>query len=174
MKKLIEYMPPFLKNVREFNKIFDSEDIELQNLEVNLKKLLTEVIVSTADSYGLDRYEKILKIKNDTNDINKRRFKILSRLNNQIPYSYNWLVEKLNTTIGKDNYKLNVNYDEYKVEIEVASLFEDIAEILNKDLKEQLPANLIISVNLFMTEEMQNNYAISMHSGDFIEIRQVI
>ena len=30
--KLIEYMPPYLKNVLEFIKIFDAEDIEIENM----------------------------------------------------------------------------------------------------------------------------------------------
>lgn len=30
--KLVEYMPPFLKNVVEFNKIFDAEDVEIESM----------------------------------------------------------------------------------------------------------------------------------------------
>ena len=32
--KLIGYMPSYLKNVLEFIKIFDAEDIEVQNLSL--------------------------------------------------------------------------------------------------------------------------------------------
>ena len=62
--KLVEYMPPYLKNVLEFNKIFDAEDIEVENMRYSINTMLREVIVKTARSYGLERYEKIYNIKN--------------------------------------------------------------------------------------------------------------
>ena len=61
--KLVEYMPPFLKNVLEFNKIFDAEDIEVEDMRYLIDKILREVIVKKATSYGLERYEKIYGIK---------------------------------------------------------------------------------------------------------------
>ena len=51
--KLVEYMPPYLKNVLEFNKIFDTEDIEIENMRYLINKILREVIVKTSNSYGL-------------------------------------------------------------------------------------------------------------------------
>ena len=37
---LIEYMPPFLKDVREFKVVFSSEDVELNFLIYKIGKLL--------------------------------------------------------------------------------------------------------------------------------------
>ena len=42
--KLIEYMPPFLRTVREFNVIFEAEDTEVDNLKNEISRLLKEVI----------------------------------------------------------------------------------------------------------------------------------
>ncbi len=172
--KLIEYLPDFLRNIKEFREITNTEEISINTLKDEINKVLQEIVINTASSYGLERYEKIFQIKNDTNDVTQRRFKLLSKINNRVPYSYNWLVEKLDTTLGKGNYILNIDCNKYSIKIEVAYLFQDVAEILNKDLREQLPANLIIVVNLFMTENMNTNYAISIHTGDFLKIRQVV
>ena len=56
---LIKYMPPFLKEVREFKEIFGAEDIQIEKLNNQINSMLREVIVKTAEDYGLRRYEKI-------------------------------------------------------------------------------------------------------------------
>lgn len=172
--KLIEYMPNFLKDVREYKAIFSSEDIELDLLKKQIEKILDEVIVSKAEDYGIDRYEKIYSIKNTSNDFTTRRFNILSKINNRVPYTLNWLRNKLDNTIGKDNYSITIDNNNYKIKIEILAIFKDIAELLNKDLREQLSANMEITVNLFQTEECTSYFAGIVHSGDFLELRQVI
>lgn len=171
-KKLIEYLPPFLQDIREYKRIFNAEDIEFKTLDKNLKSLLTEVIVKTAESYGLDRYEKIYNIETNKQDIATRRIMILSKINNRVPYNLNWLKNKLNNVVGESNYQ--ITEDTYKIKIEISAMFNDIAIILNKDLREQLPANLIITVDLFQTEQCIQYFAGVVHIGDNIKLRQVI
>lgn len=172
--KLIEYMPTFLQEVQEFKEIFNSEDIEIEDIKERISELLDEVVVQTAKSYGLDRYEKIYGITNITTDIERRRFNILSKINNRIPYTLNWLKNKLNNLVGKDNYEIILDHNNYKITVNVAALFNDIAIVLNKDLREQLPANLLITVNLFQTEQCETYYGGIVHIGDNLEIRQVM
>ena len=172
--KLIEYMPLFLQDVREFQEIFKVEDKEIDSLKEQIENVLKEIIVTTAEGYGLDRYEKIYNIQNTTTDVETRRFNILSKINNRLPYSINWLINKLNNTVGPENYTLNVDHNNYSVKIEIMALFQDIAILLNRDLREQLPANLIITVNLYQTEECETYYAGIVHIGDNITIRQVM
>ncbi len=172
--KLIKYMPLFLQDVREFQEIFKVEDKEIDSLKEQIENVLKEIIVTTAEGYGLDRYEKIYNIQNTTTDVETRRFNILSKINNRLPYTVNWLINKLNNTVGEDNYRLEVDHNNYKVNIEITYLFQDIALLLNRDLREQLPANLIINITLYQIEECQNYCAGIVHTGEFIELRQVI
>lgn len=172
--KLIEYLPAFLQNVREFKEIFNVEDKELESLDAQVENMLKEIIVNSAEGYGLERYEKIYNIQNTTTDIETRRFNILSKINNRLPYTINWLINKLNNTVGQGNYILSVDHNKYTVRIEIMALFQDIAILLNRDLREQLPANLIIDVVLFQTERCTNKYfAGIVHIGEYMTIRQV-
>lgn len=171
--KLIEYLPSFFKDIREFKQVFQVEDEEIEKLKGQIEKILQEVIVDVSEDYGLQRYEKIYNISNNVMDLSNRRFNILSKINNRLPYSLNWLKNKLNSTIGKENYTLTIDYNKYSMEINVAILFKDIAILLNKDLKEQLPANLQVTINLFQTEQCQQYFTGIVHIGDFIKIRQV-
>lgn len=147
--KLIEYMPQHLKNIREFQEIFKSEDEQLEYMNNLIAKMLTEIIVKTATSYGLERYEKIYNIKNISDDIDVRRFNILSKINNKVPFTLKWLDNKLKQLVGKDNYTINIDYNDYKITIGIAYLFGDIANTLKDDLRNQLPCNLIIQINVF-------------------------
>lgn len=174
MSNLIEYMPIFLKEVREFIKIFDAEDIEITSLKQKIDTITKEVAISTAEDYGLNRYEKIYNIENNVTDIEERRFNILSKINSTNCFTYNWLIHRLNDLVGEENYTIKLDYDNYILTIEVLWIYKSIADTLRESLRKQLPANLEINVNLFQTEEMESYFAGFVHQGDFIEIKEVV
>ena len=61
--KLIEYFPSFLQDIREFKIISNIEDVELKKIQDRIEEILKEVVVATAETYGLDKYEKIYNIE---------------------------------------------------------------------------------------------------------------
>lgn len=142
MRNLIEYMPPFLKDIREYNKIFDAEDIELQSLNSNMNLLLTEVIVNSACDFGLDRYEKIYNIKNSTDNISARRAMILTKINSRVPFTYKWLYNQLLENFGEDNFEIKIDYANYQIEIVIKGLQSEVVDILIENFYEKLPANM--------------------------------
>lgn len=146
--KLKHYMPPFLSEVREFNEIFNVEDIELENLRDQITNILQEVIVKTAEDYGLTKYEKIYGITNVAETIEARRMTILLKMNNRTAYTYKWLINTLNEAIGEENYKITTDFNNYKMNIEVALNYTEAAEILKKDLVKQIPANIELDYRL--------------------------
>ena len=149
MSKLIEYMPAFLKDVREFNEIFDTEDIELEELDYNVKKMLTEVIVKMADSYGLDRYEKIYDIKNVSTDIEVRRSNILACINKNAALTLKWLDNHLKGLVGENNYKIEVIYNEYLLVISLLATSSKVSELYQEDLRKKIPANLNLRMKIY-------------------------
>ncbi len=148
MSKLINYMPPFLQGVREYNRIFDAEDIELNNLETNMNLLLTEVIVKLASSFGLDRYEKIYGIKTASENIEARRAAILTKINSRVPFTYKWLYSQLEENFGKNGFKINIDYDNYTIEIVINGIYSEVADILIASFYDKLPANMQQSFRL--------------------------
>ncbi|MBQ2937642.1 MAG: DUF2313 domain-containing protein [Clostridia bacterium] len=146
--KLKEYMPPFLTQVREFNEIFEAEDVELDALKKEIDSILKEVVVRTAESYGLKKYEKIYGINNVAETIEARRMTILLKMNNRTAYTYKWLINTLNEAIGEENYKITTDFNNYKMNIEIALNYTEAAEILRKDLVKQMPANIELDYRL--------------------------
>lgn len=165
-----EYLPQYLQEVEEFEEICKTEDIELEELNSKIEEMLNEIIVNKAKGYGLDRYERIYNIIPKSSNIEERRFNILSKMNNKVPFTLNWLRNKLETLVGKDNYRINIDYANYSVTIEVSMIFENIANTLNVDLREQLPANMLITVNLFQTENAKLYVGAIMRQGDYMKI----
>ena len=151
--KLVEYMPPFLKNVVEFNKIFDAEDVEIESMRYLIDSILREVIVKSARTYGLDRYEKIYGITNKAETIEARMMNILFKMNNKVPYTLKWLINTLNESIGKDNYKLEAK--DYELHITINLVYTEAAEMLKSNLIKQIPANIKLDYEL---ETESNEY----------------
>lgn len=147
--KLIDYIPSFLQGIREFKEIFNVEDIELDNIKIEVDKLLKEVIVKTATSYGLERYEKIYRIDKIASTLEARRMNILFKMNNRVPYTLKWLINTLNEAVGEENYKLTTQFDLYKIYIEINLNYTEAAEILKADLIKQIPANIELDYRLF-------------------------
>lgn len=168
--KLIEYLPDFMQELRELKELYNTEDIEVKKINDVIENIFTEVIIKTAESYGLERYEKIYGLADNSDNIETRRFKILSKILNKVPYSYNWINNKLKEILGNENYKININYDEYKINIEIAYLFHDIAETLYDDLRPIIPANMELKIELVETDFIDVAYSGVFHIADVITI----
>lgn len=198
---LIKYMPPFLKEVREFKEIFGAEDIQIEKLNNQINSMLREVIVKTAEDYGLRRYEKIYGITRPAETLEARRMAILLKMNNRVAYTYKWLIQTLNETIGAENYKITTDFNNYKMNIEIALNYTEAAELLKNDLVKQMPANIeldyrltskincisgaIISQQTYMvlnTEKMKeienvkinenNNFGLNLRQQSYIDIKE--
>lgn len=198
---LIKYMPPSLKEVREFKEIFGAEDIQIEKLNNQINSMLREVIVKTAEDYGLRRYEKIYGITRPAETLEARRMAILLKMNNRVAYTYKWLIQTLNEAIGAENYKITTDFNNYKMNIEIALNYTEAAELLKNDLVKQMPANIeldyrltskincisgaIISQQTYMvlnTEKMKeienvkinenNNFGLNLRQQSYIDIKE--
>ena len=170
MRNLINYIPSFLKDIKEYKEIYNSEEIEIESLEKRIEEIIKEVSVETASGYGLDKYEKIFNIVKTTDSVEERRFKIKSKLTNQLPFNMKWLDNKLKSLVGEDNYKITLDTENYSISIQISHIFPDVANVMNKDLRKQLPANLLITVNLFRTETANIYLGGIVHMGKVIKI----
>lgn len=170
--KLNEYMPPFLKDVREFKEIFATEDKELEYMNNLIASMLTEVIVKTANSYGLTRYEKIYEITDIASTVEARRTNILLKINNRVPYTKKWLVNLLDAVIGKDAYTLKIDESNYLINIETTLNYSEAMETLKKELALEIPANMKLQYD-FSTEIKLYTAVIVMQQSEYMTIDAV-
>ena len=60
---LASYLPAFMQNYKEPVAALEAENPEFQNLWQGAERALNNHFISTADEYGLSRYEKLLDIR---------------------------------------------------------------------------------------------------------------
>ncbi|GAA0229454.1 putative phage tail protein [Metaclostridioides mangenotii] len=146
---LNEYLPKYLREVKELKQITDIENKEFELLKNELNMFVQENFIDLMESEGLKRWEQILKIKPFASDtVEDRRFRIKSRLLDRLPYSLPSLRFRLDAMLGEGKYKLNIDYDKYiltlKLELTVKSQFNDVVSMLYN----VLPANMLQHIEL--------------------------
>ena len=148
-RPLINYVPTVLKEVKQYQALTHGEQVEIFNLFTEIEIALNNQFVQTSTEYGVERWEKILGIKPKGTDIlDTRKFRILSRLNQQLPYTLPILKNILQSLYG-DNFELITNFTEY--EMELITYIGEVGGVdaLSYIIKSVIPANLIvISTNI--------------------------
>ncbi len=69
---------------------------------------------------AIERYEQIFGIVQGYRHLDERRFRVLAKINAQLPFSIRRLRQQLATLCGDDGYKLEVNGDVYTLTVKVA------------------------------------------------------
>jgi hypothetical protein len=138
-----------LQNIKEFQEIADAEDIEISELKTEITSMLDDQFIQTATKEGIARREKMLKIQPFADDtINSRRFRLQSRWNDKLPYTYTQLLSKLNNLVGEDGYVIALNNLEYSLHININLGQKRMINDVNTVVRNIAPANLIIIVEL--------------------------
>lgn len=148
-RNLIDYLPQVLKEVKELKLIFQTEQSEVAELWVSVANVLNDQFVIYSTEYGVSRWEKILGIvPKATESLDARKFRILTRLNEQLPYTITTLKQRLEALCGSDGYSINLQNENYTVEVKVnltaKSNFDDVNALLHR----VIPANMIIDLKL--------------------------
>jgi hypothetical protein len=163
--KISDYMPNLYKNNTEMNNIINVEENELENnLKANIENSFKDNFVKTATLNGIREYEKLLSIPIDNDNLEYRKSIIINKLSTTVPLTYNWLDDNLYNLVGKNNYKIELDYDKYIITINIRDAFINIAETLQNIYRPLFPANLVIIVNLFDT------YKANLYVGSTISI----
>lgn len=153
-RHLIEYLPDFLRSVREYKAILtDAFEPEVVELFQAIENALSDQFIETASEYGISRWEKMLKIvPKSTHSLEDRRFTILTRLNEQPPFTMEALKQKLENLCGKDGYSVEVDVEKFILKVRIAltsrNAFDDVCVLLER----VVPSNMVIDVSLMYNQ----------------------
>ena len=88
---------------------------------------------------------------------------------NKVPYTLKWLINTLNESIGKDNYKLEAK--DYELHITINLVYTEAAEMLKTNLVKQIPANIMLDYKL---ETKANEFiGAVISSQDYINLNAI-
>lgn len=141
--RLKEYLPHIFLKTYEFPIICSAEQYEIDVLSNCLNELWDCQFVLSATQKGIERYEKIFCITPyDTDTLDERRFRILSKINVQLPFTVRMLRQQLALLCGEDGFTLDIIHDEYRIEVRVALTLKRKLDAINELLDNILPANI--------------------------------
>ncbi len=146
---VINYLPDFLKEFREFKALAEAENPELLCAWEAYEELLKNQFVNDAEEPGVKRWETILGLLPKGSDtLDTRRFRILTRLNEKLPYTRRILEQQLAALCGEGGYLVDIKNGEYTLAVRVAmaarAKFEEVGSLLGRIV----PANMVIDLSL--------------------------
>lgn len=143
---LVSYLPEFMQTYKEPVAALEAENPEFAIIWDATNRVLYNRFISTADEYGISRFESMLGIhptKEDT--LESRRSRVQSKWFNTIPYTWKVLLQKLTVLCGNADFTLTHNFTEgYTLTIltnlELYGQVEELENIINS----MIPCNIVI------------------------------
>ena len=143
------YQPLIIKDYREFKEIAEIENTILTDCWSSSNNVFLDQFIETLTDNGCKRWEKILNIQpKGTDTLEVRRFRIKSRINEDLPYTYNALVNVLNSLCGEGQYTINLYNNEYRLKILIELTAKKLFDEVESTVKRMIPANMILEVSL--------------------------
>lgn len=143
-RKLQNYLPPILRGNRELGAITQAEQPEIEQAWQAADIALCNQFISTATQYGLDRWEKMLGIaplKTDTLDF--RRDRVRNRINLQMPFTLEWLNDRLDALLGEGQWTVEMDYANYTLYIESEIQNQPYVQEVAVTLHKVKPCNIV-------------------------------
>lgn len=142
---LIDHLPPFLQNFREFVLIVNTENPEFQETADESERIKNNQFILSADEEGIKKFERILNIQVSKDEqLPTRRSRVMSRWNDISPYTYHAFLSKLQSLHNSNNFIVNRDYDHYYIEIITHLEIAGQVDELNRILDYIMPANLVV------------------------------
>lgn len=152
-RQLLDYFPQILKEFREVQAIAGTEQPEAEQMWDALQAVLNDQFVLDATENGVRRWEGILKIiPKATASLYDRRFLILARLSEELPYSLRMLMRQMESLCGKTGYTIQRKNKEYTLVVRIALTARSNYDDVNNMLQRMIPANMIIDLSLLYNQ----------------------
>lgn len=165
MNNLKTYLPPIYEGIQEFEEIMDSEQSLLQTAEDTALTTRNNQFVVTSDLSGVAQFEKQLGITPNPaiEDMQFRKDRIINRLSTKPPFTFHYLLQKLNELIGAGKYNAYLDTEHYTMYIESSAKNQIWAQEIAVTLNAIKPANIVyiskplIPDTIEISEEMSYN-----------------
>lgn len=144
---LASYLPEFMREYREPAAALEAENPEFDLVWQAADRVLYNRFISTADEYGISRFEKILNIyPDDTDELETRRLRVFNRWFNAIPYTVRTMTEKIRELLGSDcNFTITGDFREgYLLTVTVYTVRIQSEQELKYLLYTIVPLNIVV------------------------------
>lgn len=150
--KINNLVPKLYNNNIEMNSIINSEDKEFEEiLKLNIRNSFENTFIATADETGIAQFESLFNIgaNPETEDIEFRRQRLWNRLNTSPLYTERWLQNKLNEILQEGNWRYEIDYNNYTLDIYSLRPGKLWLNELTNLLKKIMPCNIVWTIHIF-------------------------
>lgn len=145
-RRLLNYLPPVLREVLEFQAINMANEPEISAAWDALDRLMANQFLDTADSAGVSVWEQELRIRpKGTDTLEARKVRIKSMWNLELPYTIIWLRQWLAAVAEGLPYEAKVR-DGYTLDIltqwDKDGQVESIKNLLEQGI---IPSNIFVN-----------------------------
>lgn len=142
-----------MKEIREFQNIAESENPEFNLVWQELQYIMDDQFIRDATLNGVSRRERMLKITPFTSDtLDERKFRLLTRYNEDIPYTVPNLRIQLTNLCGLNGYKMNLINNTFTLIVKVELVAKRNLETVREMLERVTPLNMIIDLDLMYNQ----------------------
>lgn len=148
--QLMEYLPLFFKNIREFQWLMSAEQPEMDFIYQGIEDYINDQFYNTLTEAGCKRWEQALGIKAlSSQTLEERRLVIKAKANDLPPYTLKVARDLMASIFGDDGYILFEDTEAYTLMLR--NLTNDKAKWLSAiDILEKIvPCNIIIDPGLW-------------------------
>lgn len=150
---LINYLPPILQNKMEYIEICKTQNNEFIFLWSKINDALNDQFLSDLTINGVKRWERIMKITPKSSEtLEDRRFKIINRYLNKLPYTMTTLKQLLNTLCGENGYKVEYDNLTYTLKIRLELTVKNQLDEVIRNLKYIIPTNIVQDISLLYNQ----------------------
>lgn len=143
---LVSYLPPFMQKYKEPTAALEAENPEFVTAWKAVDRILYNRFISTADEYGISRFEKMLDIyPSDEDTLESRRSRVYARWFTMLPYTMKMLLRTLAMICRDTVFVLAHDFGEgYRLSLITNLESYGKVEELEKTLYDMLPCNIIM------------------------------
>lgn len=143
------YYPDVIAPAKEFKKLAAAENPELKLAADGLWKWFSATFVYYADEDGIERWEDMLGIRAPADaSIEARRLAILSRINNNTPYTERWIRTFYDMIYGPGAIAVTVTPADYALRISGESEISRSIPRAIREARMYAPANLTVRATI--------------------------
>ena len=143
-RRLIDYLPPVLRDVLEFSAINDANEPNIKAAWAALDRVMDNQFLDTADSAGVSIWEQELDIRpKDTDTLEARKVRIKSMWNLELPYTLPWLRRWLSSV--SEGLPFETFTQDYILHILTEWDRDGQVDSIKNILEHTVPANMIIN-----------------------------
>jgi len=118
---LLALLPPWYRDILDYQQICKTESEQLQRLSDNIVRIDENFYFQSMDEQAVSLWEAIFGILPDmqTETLEFRRERLLIRIKTRSPFTLAFLYQKLDELVGAGNWKVDLDYANYRLDIEL-------------------------------------------------------